>query len=177
MAKMSWLLSLALPLLGVGAADAQGLPPEPPPPPHMGGPHMGPPLHSKAVLRKLGLTEDQLKQIDAMRYEADKQKLDLHHGLAKARLELRRLMDAEKPDEGAVFGQLDQLGGLETQLKKNRIGLLLKVRTLLTPAQWEKLQAARPFRKHIVKRYHWTGDGPPPPLPPMPPAPPAPPMP
>jgi Spy/CpxP family protein refolding chaperone len=139
-----------------------GAPPLPPPPP---------PIHRRKVLRDVGLSDEQVKQIETLRYEADKQKLDLHHGLAKARLDLRRLMDADKPDESAVFAQIDRVGALDTQLKKNRVGLLLKVRGLMTPAQWEKLQAARPFHKSVRRFYQWRGEGPPP-LPPAPPPPP-----
>ena len=174
-----WCWLAVLPFLGAGLACAQGFPPEPPGR-HMGRPlPMGPPLHSKKILRDAGLSEEQIKQVEALRYEADKQKLDIHHGLGKARLELRRLMDGDKPEESAVFAQLDQVGALDTQMKKNRIGLLLKVRGLMTPAQWEKLQAARPMRKEIIRRYRFRGDGPPshPPMPPEAPMPPMPPMP
>ena len=58
---------------------------------------------------------------------------------AREQLELRKLMDAETPDEAAVMRQIDDVMKQEARMRKNQIGLLLKVRKLLTPEQRGKL--------------------------------------
>jgi Spy/CpxP family protein refolding chaperone len=136
-----------------------------------------PPLHAKKVLRDIGLSADQIKQIESLRFEADRRRIDIRHEIEKARLAMRQLLSADKPDESAIFSQIEKIGALDVQRKKNRIGLLLKVRALLTPEQWEKLQAARPRHhfRHFGPRHF--GHPPRPPEPPRPPAPPPPPPP
>jgi Spy/CpxP family protein refolding chaperone len=56
-------------------------------------------------------------------------------------------MSAEKPNEAAIFSKLEKISALELKLKKNRIGLMLKVKTILTPQQWEKLQEFQAARQ------------------------------
>lgn len=143
------------------AAAAQRPPPHerPEPPPHV----------MKKIMRDAGLSGAQIKQVESLHFEAERERVDIHHELAKARLELQRLLSADAPDDSAVFAQVDKIGALDTRLKKNRIGLLLKVRRLMTPEQWEKMQMARAaFR---MRRGHPHAV----PVPPMPPPPPPPP--
>jgi Spy/CpxP family protein refolding chaperone len=123
----------------------------------------------KKIMRDAGLSGAQIKQVESLHFEAERERVDIHHELAKARLELQRLLSADAPDDSAVFAQVDKIGALDTRLKKNRIGLLLKVRRLMTPEQWEKMQMARAaFR---MRRGHPHAV----PVPPMPPPPPPPP--
>jgi Spy/CpxP family protein refolding chaperone len=56
-------------------------------------------------------------------------------------------MSAEKPNEAAIFSKLEKISALELKLKKNRIGLMLKVKVILTPEQWEKLQEFQAARQ------------------------------
>lgn len=101
----------------------------------------GPPALKKTFMKtRLGLDDRQIDKIEELTYRADREKLDIHHELQKARLDLRHMMDAERPEEKAVFAQLEKIAALELDLKKNRIGLMLAVRKLLTPEQWEKME-------------------------------------
>jgi len=106
----------------------------------LAGPGHAPPALKRKFMKKLGLNNKQIKKIDDLTYRADREKLDLRHEMEKARLDLEQLMSAEKPNEAAIFSKLEKISELELKLKKNRIGLMLKVRAILTPEQWEKLQ-------------------------------------
>jgi len=103
--------------------------------------HGGPPPEvMKQVLKDAGLSDQQIRRLENLRLEAEKQALDIRHEMQKERLELARLMQAEKPDRNAIFKQLEKISALQLQLKKNRVGSLLDARAEMTPEQWEKVQ-------------------------------------
>jgi|GEM_PF-1547038 len=132
--KKSIILLVAL-LLSLGTAVA------------LAGPDHAPPALKRKFMKKLGLDTKQIKKIEDLTYRADREKLDIRHQMEKNHLDLEQLMSAEKPNEAAIFSKLEKLSALELKLKKNRIGLMLKVRTILTPEQWEKLQEFQAARQ------------------------------
>lgn len=111
---------------------------------------MSPAMMKQTLREQVGLNDEQIAEIEQLRYAADRARLDLRHAIEKVRLDLERAMQAEQPDKQAVFAQVDRLGELETRLKKNRIGLMLDIRKLLTPAQWQKMEALH--AKHKMRR-------------------------
>jgi Spy/CpxP family protein refolding chaperone len=106
----------------------------------LAGPAHAPPALKRKFMKKLGLDSKQIKKIEDLTYRADREKLDIRHEIEKNHLDLEQLMSAEKPNEAAIFSKLDKISALELKLKKNRIGLMLKVKAILTPEQWDKLQ-------------------------------------
>ena len=69
--------------------------------------------------------------------------------LAIARLDLRQLLRADKPDPKAIDAQVDRIAGMRAQLQKERLAMMLDMRSMLTDAQRAKLRelkAARKFR-------------------------------
>jgi Spy/CpxP family protein refolding chaperone len=106
----------------------------------LAGPGHAPPALKRKFMKKLGLDTKQIKKIEDLTYRADREKLDIRHEIQKNHLDLEQLMSAEKPNEAAIFSKLEKISALELKLKKNRIGLMLKVKAILTPQQWEKLQ-------------------------------------
>ena len=122
----------------------------------LAGPGHAPPALKRKFMKKLGLDSKQIKKIDDLTYRADREKLDIRHEIEKNRLDLEQLMSADKPNEAAIFSKLEKISALELKLKKNRIGLMLKVKTILTPEQWEKLQEFQAVRqaKRREKRMH-----------------------
>jgi Spy/CpxP family protein refolding chaperone len=132
-----------------------------------------PPAVMKKIAHDIGLNDDQIKKIENAGFLADQEKLDLRHEIEKNRLEIRHLMSADKPDEGAIYSLLDKIGALQTKVKKNRVGLMLKIRSMVTKEQWEKLEVLQAERMRGIKdkaRRFRGGDEPP--QPPPPPAPP-----
>ena len=149
MKQVSWMLVAAgAVLLSTAAVQAKRGPHEGMGGPGMGGPGMGGPGMGKmfrpemidGLAAELGVADTVVKQIKDKAYKADQDAIKLRADLDSARLEMRRMMDEDKPDQAKVLKQVEVVGGLETELKKNRIRLLLSVRELLTPDQRKKLQ-------------------------------------
>lgn len=96
---------------------------------------------AKKMMREIGLNDQQIGKIQELKYKADREQVDIRSDLDKAHLDMRQLLSADKPDQAAVFAQIEKIGALEVRHKKNRIGLMLEVRKLMTPVQWEKIEA------------------------------------
>ncbi|MBW1811564.1 MAG: periplasmic heavy metal sensor [Deltaproteobacteria bacterium] len=129
----------------------------------------GAPAMKRKIMKELGLNNTQIKKIEGLTYKADRKKIDFHHEMQKAHLDLQQLMSADKPNEAAVFAQLEKISALELKLKKNRVGLMLKIRELMTAEQWEKLELFQEHRKakrrerRMRRRFKsGPGSGPPP---------------
>jgi len=108
-----------------------------------------PPALKKRVMREIGLKDGQIDKIEDLTYKADRQKLDLHHQLQKAKLDLRHQMSADEPRRAKVFKCLEEISALELKLKKNRIGLMLDIKALMTAEQWEKLEMLQAERRAV----------------------------
>ena len=145
----------------------------------LAGPGHAPPALKRKFMKKLGLDTKQIKKIEDLTYRADREKLDIRHEIEKNRLDLEQLMSADKPNEAAIFSKLEKVSTLELKLKKNRIGLMFKIKAILTPAQWEQLQEFQATRqakrreKHMHRRIRRNAP-PGPPHAPQPPPPPGP---
>jgi Spy/CpxP family protein refolding chaperone len=113
----------------------------------LAGPGHAPPALKRKFMKKLGLDTKQIKKIEDLTYRADREKLDIRHEIQKNHLDLEQLMSAEKPNEAAIFSKLEKISALELKLKKNRIGLMLKVKAILTAEQWDKLQEFQAARQ------------------------------
>ena len=61
--------------------------------------------------------------------------LQSYEGLCARRLELETLMDASEPDRTAIMARIDEVGRLQVMMRKQAIGLLLDVSSLLTVEQ------------------------------------------
>lgn len=128
---------------------------------------------------RLGLDEPTLDRIKERVYQAEKTGIDLKAKLELARLELRRTLDADTPAKDAVMKRIDEVGRLETDLRKHQIGLMLDVKAMLTPEQRRELEkmsrrGGRELREKRGKRERQmrrsrAGDRPAPPAPPPPP--------
>jgi Spy/CpxP family protein refolding chaperone len=108
--------------------------------PGMHGP-MGIPPH---VAAKLGLSPELTKQVRDASLDANEALITLEADLKRAQLELERALGEAKPDESKVMQKLELISKAELAVRKNRLGLMLKVRKLLGPETWEKLQAEMP---------------------------------
>ena len=116
--------------------------------PHGGG--MGMMMHPEwieGVAAELGVSAQAAAQIKTLVYNANKEAIDLKAELERGHLDLKQLMDQDKPDTKKIMQLLDQVGATETKLRKNRVQLLLSVRELLTPDQRAKLQGMMAERR------------------------------
>lgn len=105
------------------------------------------------IAAELGVSASTVRKIKDLAFKSEQQHIKLRAEVDMARLELRRLMDADQPNVGQVMKQVEAVGRVETELKKNRIGLMLAVRGHLSPAQRDKLQQIISERRD-EKRMH-----------------------
>ncbi len=107
-----------------------------------GGPGMGPPpAVMNKFLKDIGVSPQVIKKLKNLHYDAQEKSIDIRAQVQKARLELMKLLDTPKPSRSAVFSQLEKISRLELEMKKLHVGMMLDVKSLLTPEQFEKLQA------------------------------------
>jgi protein CpxP len=122
----------------------------PPPPGRDRGPGMPPGKwwDNPDMVRRLGLTADQTKKLDDIFQQSRLKLIDLHAALEKEEAILDPLMDAPQPDDSKMLPEIDKIAQARAELEKANARLLLAIRHVLTPEQWQMLekQAPRPRR-------------------------------
>ena len=144
------LVFLCLPL----AAGAQHLEPPPLPPLPPAPPAPMPPMQPAAfmhvpgippqVAAKLGIPDETVRKVKDMAFDANEALIGLEADLQRAQLQLDRQFAAASPDEAAVMLRLEAVSKAELAVRKNRVGLMLRIRKLLGPELWQKLQTETP---------------------------------
>jgi periplasmic protein CpxP/Spy len=124
--------------------------PPPPPPMQPNRPPMESSFRGKprgrwwtdpALAKKLNLTDDQQKRMDALFQESRLKLIDLRATLEKQEVILRPLLEADQPNEGQVLAQIDKVAQARAELEKANARMLLGLRRVLTVDQWKQLQA------------------------------------
>jgi Spy/CpxP family protein refolding chaperone len=141
---------LILLLLCAGSALAQG-----PPPPHMGRPvfldQLFVPEQVMRYQQEIALTGEQRAKISEAMGETQKQLIDLQWQFEGESKKLTDILAASDIDEAAAAAQADKVMNTELQMKKTHLGLLIRIKKILTPAQQDKLKELRanePARPH-----------------------------
>lgn len=92
----------------------------------------------------LGLTDDQVAAIKKGVGETHDKVLDVQTSLQRVTEQLHAQLDATKIDEAGALALASQAMDLEKQIKTAHLGLLIRVKNLLTPDQQEKAKQLRP---------------------------------
>jgi Spy/CpxP family protein refolding chaperone len=103
-------------------------------------------VRRRETLAQLGLTDQQRDRIAEIRDRHQREAIEQRARLRLARLDLHKLLRADRPDRGAIDRQIDELARLRAELGKARIGSMLEVRSVLTPAQQRRLKSLRGAR-------------------------------
>lgn len=187
---MKTIASLTLVIVFCGLAIAQ----EPPPPTE--GPttvQVGPPMERQvvrgpngpfirvvgpgkwwkdsALMKKIGVSDEQVRVIEKIFQDHRLQLIDLHAALEKQEVILEPLVEADQPEEAQVIAQIDKVAQARANLEKSNALMLLAIRRVLTVDQWKKLRdlpGVAPFHTGPEVRTFGTGFSAPVP-PPMPP--------
>ena len=123
------------------AAVPQPFQPTPPPLERaLGGPK-GEWWTSPEMAQRLGLTSDQTKKMDDVFQQARLKLIDLDAAVRKEEVIMERLVSADQPDEAKIVAQIDKVAQARAELEKANARMLLGIRRLLTPDQWNKLKA------------------------------------
>ena len=126
------------------AGWAQLVPPVPPQPPT---PPSG------------GLSPERARQVQALTFDAQEVLSPLEAEWKRAQLELDRALADPVPDEAAVMKRLEAVARAELAVKKNRLGLQLRLRKLLGAAGWQRLQSEQPPVPGVMFTLPWPATG------------------
>jgi Spy/CpxP family protein refolding chaperone len=96
------------------------------------------------MVQKLGLTADQTKKMDDTLQQFRLKLIDLKASVQKEETIMEPLIGAEQPDESKIVTQIDKVAQARAELEKANARMLLGIRRLLTPEQWNKLKAEAP---------------------------------
>lgn len=101
------------------------------------------------LAQKVGLSDDQRQQMDAIFEKHRPQLKELNDTLKKDEATLHPLLQADKLDEHRVLHQIDTIAQARANLEKANARMLFGLRKVLTPEQWKKLQElAREWHEH-----------------------------
>jgi Spy/CpxP family protein refolding chaperone len=106
-----------------------------------------PPDRVMAHASEIGLDDAQRNAIRAEVQKTQPKFLDLQFDMQAEMEKFKNVLQEKRVDEGKALGELDRLLALEKEIKRTQIGLLVRIKNTLTPAQQSKLEElARPGR-------------------------------
>ena len=91
-------------------------------------------------MAELNLSENQKERIAEVRESHQRERIQTQADLRLARLELRKLMRAEDPNQDAIDDQIDRMSSIRAEMMKSRVDQRLEVREILTPEQRNQLR-------------------------------------
>lgn len=129
--------ALALAASSLPAAEA-------PTPPNAGGDdpigrNLFPPDRVMGHAQEIGLDDAQRAAIRSEVQKAQPKFTDLQLDLGGEIEKLSRLVAEKRVDEARALAQLDRILALEKEIKRAQIGLLVRIKNLLTPQQQDRL--------------------------------------
>jgi Spy/CpxP family protein refolding chaperone len=142
MVKSGMLMLIVLVLLAGTSLSAQPRPMRPPVDPL--GENLFPPELVMQHQQALELSEDQRNLMKAEIQNAQARFTDLQWQLTTEMETMASLVKQGRIDEQRTLTQLDKIVGLEREMKRTQLALLIRVKNSLTPEQQAKLQTLRP---------------------------------
>jgi len=133
------------------AAPQAPLPANPPLERALGGP-AGRWWTRPEVAQRLGLTADQTKKMDDIFQQHRLKMIDLNAMVQKEEAIMEPLVLADQPDEAKIVAQIDKVAQARAELEKANASMLLGIRRVLTPEQWNKLKSDFPIAPQPVRR-------------------------
>jgi hypothetical protein len=123
------------------------------------------------IVRKLNLSDEQVKKISQTFLDHKLKLIDLQADLDKQELRLQPLLDIDQPDDSKVGAQIDLITTARGRLEKENAIMMLDIRRWLSVDQWKKLKSLDLADEGKRKVFFFqnlpvnNGEGPPPPLP------------
>ena len=114
--------------MGYGNGDHEGM-----------GRHGG--LSTLAMKEQLGLSDEQGNQLRPLELEYRKTMIQNGADLRVAMVDLGTLTDAKQADMAAITGKVDEISLLQKKMMMYRVEVLLKVKGVLSPAQYEQFRS------------------------------------
>lgn len=107
------------------------------------GRYLVPPDLVMAHSQELNLQEKQRAAIKAEVQKAQSKFIDAQWDMKEETEKMVRLLQQTPADEARILEQADKVMGLEREIKKTQLSLLIRIRNLLTADQLAKLEAVR----------------------------------
>jgi Spy/CpxP family protein refolding chaperone len=105
--------------------------------------HLMPPELIMQNQRAIGLTEAQQKSVINEVKQAQGRMVDVQWDLQRAVERMVELLKPDKVDEAAVLAQLDKVLAAEREVKRTQLGLMIRLKNVLTPEQQKTLRELR----------------------------------
>jgi len=114
--------------MGYGEGEHEGM-----------GRHGG--LSTLAMKEQLGLSDEQVNQLRPLEMEYRKTMIQNGADLRVAMIDLGTLTDAKQTDMAAITSKVDEISLLQKKMMMYRVDVLLKVKEVMTPAQYEQFRS------------------------------------
>jgi periplasmic protein CpxP/Spy len=101
------------------------------------------------MVQRLGLSDDQRKNMDDILQQHRTALVDMRAAVEKAEIAMEPLIKADSPNEQQILAQIDKIAQARAELEKANARFLLAIRAKLTPEQYRQLQAARAERHQL----------------------------
>lgn len=111
------------------------------------------------ISQELKLDAATTKKLQDIAYQAQVAQTRAQAEIKIQRMELKRQLDLDKPDEKEVMRQVDALNKLELDLRKQKISTMLQMRGLLTAEQRVQLKAMQQERMKERREHGGMGRG------------------
>jgi Spy/CpxP family protein refolding chaperone len=108
-------------------------------------------VNHPAIREKLGITAEQVGAIRKQESDFRKTEIRDRADLAVKRVDLKDLLEAEKPDRAAIDSKLQEISTARLALEKSAIHYRLAMREAITPEQRQKL--------HQLTSERWRHEG------------------
>ena len=95
---------------------------------------------NRPLVRDLGLSSEQNKQIRAVVRESRDRLIELRAAVQKAEAKLKDEMDEERVDSGRTEAAIEKVVAARSELMRAVSRMSLRLRMTLTTAQWQELQ-------------------------------------
>ncbi len=93
------------------------------------------------MARALELTDDQKAKIEALQVPHMKKMQAYRNQLGEKKAQERTLVTADKPDSKKINALIEDIGNIQTEMKKAQVAHRLEIRALLTEKQQVKFDA------------------------------------
>ncbi|HUV36471.1 MAG TPA: periplasmic heavy metal sensor [Patescibacteria group bacterium] len=98
--------------------------------------------------RRMGLPQEKMVRVGRIFDDLHDETVDLRERLAVARGALIELLNAERPDQGAIMDKIDEISAIQGELEKLLMKRLLRVHEILDPGEREQLLHLLQKRMH-----------------------------
>ena len=92
------------------------------------------------IAAELGLTSEQKEQLKEQRYQAMYKRIDIANKRRLKELELRYELEKKEINREAINKIIGELKEIQATMLEQRVNSILKMKEILTPEQFEKLQ-------------------------------------